>query len=352
MTSGRTSPPRPGCIHRSCVVVRAAGLTRHAAMGSTLAAVILLAPAVLGAEPGPSARVGILSTGTPRAAPTITRFVQELERLGYVEGRNLTIEFRDGADKPARLPDLARELVRLKPDVLLTMGTMESTVAAMKATATIPIVFAHAIDPVRAGLVASLAKPGGNVTGVTSLNADLGAKRLELITEIVPGVRRVAVLVNPVDSQTLPMVEAIQSAARARRVHLDLLEIRDPARLSGAVRNAMTAGAGAVLVLGSPPLYSLSPSLAQLTAEYRLPAVSAWRAFPVAGGLASFGTDVVEMFQRAAGLVDRILKGAKPAELPVEQPTKFELVINLKTAKALGIKVPESILVRADEVIR
>ena len=352
VTSASTSPVKAGSIHRDCVVLRAAALTLPAAMGATLAAVILLAPAVLGAEPEAHVRVGILSTGNLRASTTITGFVQELDHLGYVEGRNLNIEFRNAEDKPARLPGLAQELVRLKPDVILTMGTMEATIATMKATATIPIVFVHAVDPVRAGLVASLAKPGGNVTGVTSLNADLGAKRLELITEIVPDVRRVAVLVSPVDSQTLAMVDAVQSAARARRVRLDLLEIRDPARLSGAVRNAMTAGAGAVLVLGSPPLYNLSPLLAQLTAEYRLPAVSAWRVFPESGGLASFGTDIVEVFQRAARLVHRILKGAKPAELPVEQPTKFELVLNLKTAKALGLKIPQSVLVRADEVIK
>jgi putative ABC transport system substrate-binding protein len=222
----------------------------------------------------------------------------------------------------------------------------------MKATATIPIVFVHAIDPVRTGLVASLARPGGNVTGVTSLNADLGAKRLELITEIVPGVRRVAVLVSPVDPETPSMVGALKSAARARRVHLNLVEIRDPVRLGGAVRDAAKAGAGALLVLGSPPLYPLSPSLAELTSKHHLPAVSAWRAFAEAGGLASFGTSLLEMSQRAAGLVDRILKGAKPADLPVEQPTKFELVVNLKTAKALKLAIPQSILLRADEVIK
>ena len=174
-----------------------------------------------------------------RATLGTTSFVKELQRLGYVEGRNLTINFLNAEDKPARLPDLARELVRLKPDVILTMGTVEATVAAMKATTTIPIVFVHAVDPIRSGLVTSLARPGGNVTGVTSLNADLGAKRLELITEIVPGVRRVAVLVSPVDPETPSMVEALKSAARARHVQLDLLEIRDtgPSRWCGKGRH-------------------------------------------------------------------------------------------------------------------
>ena len=320
---------------------------------SVLVGGILLAPVVLGAELGPNAHIVILDSHSPsRATSAYTSFIEELQRLGYVEGRNLTIDFRTAQNNPARLPDLARELVRLKPDVILTIGTVGPTVAAMKATTTIPIVFVHAVDPVRTGLVASLARPGGNVTGVTSLNADLAAKRLELITEIVPGVRHVAVLVSPVDPETPSMVGALKPAARARRVRLDLVEIQDPARLDGAVSEATKAGAGALLVLGSPPLNSLSPSLAQLAAKHRLPAVSAWRVFPEAGGLASYGTGIPEMFKRAAGLVDRILRGAKPAELPVEQPTKFEFVINLKTAKALGITIPESILLRADKVIR
>jgi len=222
----------------------------------------------------------------------------------------------------------------------------------MKANSTIPIVFVHAVEPVRAGLVTSLARPGGNVTGVTSLNAALGAKRLELITEIVPAVRRVAVLVSPGDPDTASMFAAVESAAGGRRVRLELLQIREPSGLGNAVGDATRAGAGALLVLGSPPLAHLSSPLAQLTTKHRLPAISAWREFTEAGGLASYGTSISGMFQSAAGLVDRILRGAKPAELPVAQPTKFELVVNLKTAKALGITIPDSILLRADEVIR
>ena len=166
--------------------------------------------------------------------------------------------------------------------MILTMGTMEPTVAAMKATNTIPIVFVHAVDPVRAGLVASLARPGANVTGVTSLNADLGAKRLELITEIVPGIRRVVVLVSPFDPETGSMLRVVESAARARRVHLDVLELGDLTGLDGALSGAMKGDAGALLVLGLPPLYSLSPSLAELTAKHRVPTVSAWKEFPEA----------------------------------------------------------------------
>jgi putative ABC transport system substrate-binding protein len=325
---------------------------RLAAVGWFLAASILTTPPILAGELGSRTRVGILnSLNTSLGSPAITRFFQELERSGYVNGVNLSIDVRSAEDRPARLADLARELVGLKPDVIVTMGIAEATVAAMKVTAATPIVFVHAVDPVRAGLVASRSRPGGNVTGVTSLNADLGAKQLELITEIVPGIRRVAVMVNPVDPETPQMLEALGSAARARRVQLDALEIRDPTRLGGALRDAMKREAGALLVLGSPVLYRLSPALAQLTAKHRIPTVSAWREFPQAGGLASYGTNLPDMFQRAAGLVVRILQGAKPAESPIEQPTTFELVVNLKTAKALGLSIPESILLRA-EVIR
>jgi putative ABC transport system substrate-binding protein len=324
------------------------------AAGCILALHVLLVSVALGAESDRSVRIAILNTTHAMAVSTGVRslVVAELHHLGYVQGRNLVIDARNADDESDRLPGLARELIRLKPDVIVTTGTMESTVAAMKATETIPIIFVHAVDPVRSGLVASLAKPGGNVTGVTSLNADLGAKRLELITEIVPAVRRVAVLISPVDSGTASMVDALKSAARERHVSIDFVEIRDAAKLRGAVSEVAKAGTGGLLVLGSPPLYLLSPPLAELSAKYRLPTVSAWREFAEAGGLASYGTGLGEMSRRAAGMVDRILKGARPAELPVEQPTKFELVVNLRTAKALGIKIPESILLRADEVIK
>jgi len=322
---------------------------RLVAIGSVVTGT-LIAPAAIPADPGPQVRIAILGTQLSRG-PTAS-VVEELQRLGYSEGRNLTVDVRYAENKPARLPDLALELVRLKPDVILTMGTVESTVAVMKATATIPIVFVHAVDPVRTGLVATLARPGGNVTGITSLNADLDPKRLELITEILPSVHRVVVLVSSLDPETPSMLRRVESAARARHIQLDVQQIRDQTDLNRALSSAAKRDAPGLLALGSPPLNSLSSSLAELTAKYRLPAVSAWKEFPEAGGLASYGTNVPEMFQRAVHLVDRILKGAKPAELPVEQPTKFELVVNLKTAKALGITIPESVLLRADEAIK
>ena len=329
-------------------------MNRFALFIITFALGVLLAPVAIGAEPGPRMRVAILNSlhASVVARNGVAAFVEELRRLGYVEGVNLTIDSRNADDEAARLPELARELIALTPDVILTAGTVEATAAAMKATSTIPIVFVHAVDPVRTGLVASLARPGGNVTGVTSLNADLGAKRLELITEIVPEARRIAVLVSPVDPETSVMLQAVGSAARARRIQLDVLEIKDPARLASAISEATKAGARALLVLGPPPLYGLSQPLAQLALKQRLPTVSAWQEFPEKGGLASYGTDIQEVFQRAAGMVDRIAKGATPADLPVEQPTKFDLVVNLKTAKALGLKIPEPILLRANEVIR
>ena len=318
-----------------------------------IASVLLFACSASAADTARDARVAVLSSvyNTP-PTPGLTAFRAELAQLGYVEGRNLKLDLVSAENRPERLPALAAEIVRSKPDVILTMGTAQSTVAAMKATTTIPIVFVHAGDPVAAGFVASLGRPGGNITGVTTLNADLGAKRLALLTEMVPSMRRVAVLVSAADAQTPSMLEGVRSAARAQRVQLDLLEIRDPADLDGAVSGAANARAGGLLVLGSPPLYRLSSSLAQLAIKHRLPTVSAWQEFVDAGGLASYGTDIPETFQRVARLVNRTLRGARPAELSVEQPTKFEFAVNLKTAKLLGLRVPESVMLQAGKIVR
>ena len=332
---------------------RAAAVTATLAvlltLGFTFGGRVLFVPAVVDAQPAPRIRVGILSVGGVREGSTIAAFVQRLGALGYVEGRNLTIDFRDSEDNVTRLSELARELVRLRPDVILATTTPTPAIAAMKATSTIPIVCAA--DPVRAGLVASLGKPGGNVTGVSSLNAHLDAKRLELIAEIVPGVRRIAVLVLPSDPETPTMVAAVETAARARGVQLQQLEVRDLTHLDSAISNATKGGAGSLLVLGSPAFYRHQRALAQSSAKHRIAVVSAWRELPEAGGLASYGTGAMELFQRAAGLVDRILKGSKPAELPVEQPTTFELIINARAARALGLTLSPSVLVRADRVI-
>lgn len=342
-----------GVSHRSQrrTAVVTATLVALVTLGFAFAVQGLFILAVVDAQPAPRVRVGILSVGGARERPTIAAFVQRLGELGYVEGRNLTIDFRDGDDNVTRLSELARELVRLRPDVILTTTTPTPAIAAMKVTSAIPIVFVHAADPVRAGLVASLGRPGGNVTGVSSLNARLDAKRLELIAEIVPGVRRITVLVLPSDPETPTMVEAAETAARARGVQLQRLEIRDLARLDTAIGDAKKTGASGLLVLGSPAFYRHQLSLARLAAKHHIAVVSAWRELPEAGGLASYGTGATELFQRAAGLVDRILKGSKPAELPVEQPTTFEFIINARAARALGLTLSPRVLLRADRVI-
>lgn len=302
-------------------------MTRLAAV-LALALGILLVPAVVGAQPTNHARIAILNTFGQREIAPVTAFVN-----------------------PARLPDLARDLVQHKPDVILTIGTVDSTIAAMKVAGTVPIVFALAIDPVRAGLVASLARPGANVTGVSSLNADLDAKRLELVTEITPGIHGIAVLASSSDPEAPELFKTVEVAARARGVRLQLLTIRDASQLDSVLGGALKAGARALLVLGSPPLLPYQASLARIAAKRKVPVVSAWRELPESGGLASYGTEVAELFQRAAGLADRILKGAKPADLPVERPTKFELIVNLRTARVLGLTIPPQVLVRAERVI-
>jgi putative ABC transport system substrate-binding protein len=351
LTASRAGTSDVSHRSQSRVAVETAILAVLVAVGFTVAVLSGFPPAVVDAQPAPRVRVGILSAGGARERPTIAAFVQRLRDLGYIEGRNLTVDFRDGDDNVTRLSELARELVRLRPDVILATTTPTPAIAAMKVTSKIPIVFVHAADPVRAGLVASLGRPGGNVTGVSSMNARLDAKRLELIAEIVPGVRRVTVLVLPSDPETPTMLGVVEAAARDRGIQLQRLEIHDLARLDSAISDATRAGTASLLVLGSPAFYRHQLSLAQSAARHRMAVVSAWRELPEAGGLASYGTGATELFQRAAGLVDRILKGSKPAELPVEQPTTFELVINARAARALGLTIPPNVLVRADRVI-
>ena len=305
-------------------------------------------PIGMGAAPTNHARIAILNTFAQREIAPVTVFVQRLANLGYVEGRNLRIDFRSAEGNPARLPDLVRDLVRHKPDVILTIGTVDSTVAAMKIAGTVPIVFALAIDPVRSGLVASLSRPGANVTGVSSLNADLDTKRLELVTEIAPGIRSIAVLASSSDPEAPELFKTVDVAARARGVRLQLLTIGDASQLDSALGDALRAGARALLVLGSPPLLPYQSSLARIAAKRVFRRSSNTSA---SGGLASYGTEVAELFLRAAGLVDRILQGAKPADLPVERPTKFELILNVRTARLLGLTIPPQVLLRAEHVI-
>ena len=303
------------------------------------------------------ARIGYLASNLAGSGPAhlLEAFRQGLRDLGYVEGRNVVIEYRDAEGKLERLLALAAELVALKVDVIVAPGTPQA-LAAKQATRTLPVVFAVAGDPVGSGLVTSLARPGGNVTGLSSVTADLVGKCLEQLTQAVPGVSRVAVLWQPGgfgERAEKDMQKAAEVAGRTLGVRLQFVEARRPADIDKAFTDMTEARAGAPTVLGGGTmLLAERRRLVDLAAKNRLPAVHPWRDFVDAGGLMSYGASFPDLYRRAATYVDKILKGAKPADLPVEQPTKFELVINLKTAKALGLTLPQSLLVRADEVIK
>jgi putative ABC transport system substrate-binding protein len=312
---------------------------------------LLAGPLAAGAQPaGKGWKVGFLAL-TPGEDTTLMKPLQQrLHELGYGEGKNMVFEYRSAEGRPDRLPQLAMELVRSRPDVLIAgFGTLTAQ-AAKAATTTIPIVFTTVGDPVGAGLVASLGRPGGNVTGLSGLTVIAG-KHLQLLQELSPGTQVIAVLMNPETPFTRLALKEITTAAAANRTRLEILEARSADEVPRGFQAAVTAGAGGLLVLGDPLILSLRREIADLSAKFRLPAVYTSREWPEAGGLMSYGVDRRQVYRRAAEYVDRILKGAKPGDLPVEQPTKFELVINLKTAKALGLTIPPSLLQRADQVI-
>jgi putative ABC transport system substrate-binding protein len=318
-------------------------------------AVLLAAPLAAEAQQvGKVPRIGFLSPSSPTDSRAPHRFgalQQGLRELGYVEGQNISIESRWAEGKYDRLPDLAAELVRLKVDVIVTYAP-PAIQAAKQATGTIPIVMGGVIDPVATGFVASLARPGGNITGLSLMAPELVGKQLEILKEMVPKVSRVAVLGNPANAGTAPQLRHAQDAARALKLQLQLLEARGPDEIDSAFAVMIKEGAGAVVVLVDSMLVDQRTRIADLAARRRLPSVYGLIDFVEAGGLMFYGANDADRFRRAAYLVDRILKGAKPADLPVEQPTKFELVINLKTAKALGLTIPQSLLLRANEVIQ
>jgi len=321
----------------------------------TLAGGLLVAPlAAQAQEAARIARIGFLSLNVVPNRHLGESFRQGLRDLGYVEGRNVVIEYRDAEGKPERLPDLAAELVALKVDVIVTGGGTPTAMAAKQATSTLPIVFTSAPDPVTDGLVTSLGRPGGNVTGSSNLNPALVGKSLEQLKQAVPRVSQVALLLQPgaVPERTeKDMLKGAEVAARALGVRLQLVEARGPADFKRAFSDMTGARAGALTVLPGAMFFSERRRLVDLAATNRLPVVYPQREFVDAGGLMSYGTNLADLFRRAATYVDKILKGAKPADLPVEQPTKFDLVINLKTAKALGLTLPPSLLQRADQVI-
>jgi putative tryptophan/tyrosine transport system substrate-binding protein len=283
--------------------------------------------------------------------PREEAFRQRLQELGYVEGRNLAIEYRFAEGKFDRLPTLAQELVRLEVDVIVTVVT-QASLAAKHATRTIPIVIVAVSDPLGTGLVASLARPGANVTGTSAMSADVVGKSLELLKEAVPAVSRVAVLWNPDNAIfQASMLRETQLAAGRLGIELRTYAARDPDEFEPAFAGLTSAQAGALLVLTDPKYGPHAARIADLAIKFRLPAMYGVREYAAAGGLMAYGTNFTALFRRAADYVDKILKGAKPADLPVEQPTKFELVINLKAAKALGLTFPPGLLAIADEVI-
>lgn len=324
---------------------------RRAAVAAILAIVVL---GVLGAEAQqPSSRVprvGVIGEQSA-ADPFIAAFQQGLRDLGYVEGRSIVLEYRYAHGMLDRVSRLAAELIRLQVDVLLVGGTV-SAQRAKAQTTTVPIVFVLPGDPVGSGLVGSLARPEGNLTGLSSLHPELGGKQIGFLKEVAPQLSRVAVLYNPVNPIAELFLSGVRAAARDLELELLPLQVRRPGGLPG-VFSAVTAGrAGALLTLSDPVFGGELAQLSQLAAKHRLPTLYARREFAEAGGLLSYGPSFPENYRRAAFYVDRILKGARPADLPVEQPRKLELVVNLKTAEAFGLTIPPSLLGRADEVIQ
>jgi putative ABC transport system substrate-binding protein len=307
----------------------------------------LAAPLAAEAQPATITRVGVLLLGTPDtdAFPAIRR---GLGALGYLEGRNIVFELRYAEGRPERLPDLASDLVRSKPHLIIAAGG-DVAPFAKRATAIIPIVMITSADPVQGGLVASLARPGGNVTGVTFVSADLAAKRLQFLKEAAPGVTRVAVLWNP--DHPDGEFPATQGAGRSLGVQVQSLEVRNRDDLANAFAAASRERMEAVIVVSSRLMTLNRARILDLAAQSRVLLVSGWGPWAAEGGLLSYGPDLEAVIRNSANYVDRILKGARPADIPVEQPTKFQLVINLKTAKTLGLTIPPSLLARADQII-
>jgi putative ABC transport system substrate-binding protein len=295
--------------------------------------------------------IGYLGAGSPdAAAPFTAAFRQGLSEAGYVEGQNLAIEYRWAEGNYDRLPALAADLVGRKVDVIVASGGSPSALAAKSATSTIPIVFSVG-DPVELGLVASLARPGGNLTGVSLMTVELNPKRLELVSELVPRAKVIALVANQNNRNTERNIKDVQEAAHAKGVQLSILRAATDSEIDAAFASLIQLRADALIVATDPFLNSRRDQLVALASRHAVPAIYYWREFAAAGGLISYGTSLAGMYRLAGAYVARVLGGVKPADLPVQQPTTFELVVNLKTAKALGLTVPPSILARATEVI-
>jgi len=343
MDPGDPTPGTPNLLERRAFVVLVSGG-------------LLAAPLAAGAQqPKKVARIGILGDTSPPAETSysgIEAFLQELRGLSNAEGRQVTVEYRWAEGQRDRLPDLAAELVHSGVDIVLALGPA-SAQAAKNATTTIPVVFVGSGDPVAEGLVSSLARPGANVTGLAVIGGlDIVRKRLALLKEVVPGVTRMAMLWNPTNPSHVPALKEVPGIARSLRVELRAIAARGPEEFDGAFAAMRRFRVGGLLVLADGAFVLQAARLVNLSAESHLPTIYGNRTFTEAGGLMSYQGSFVSLYRRAARIVDKILKGAKPANIPVEQPTKIELVINLKTAKALGLTIPQALLGRADEVIQ
>jgi|SRR5579872_1204779 len=295
-------------------------------------------------------RIGFFNAGTSAGTPALPALLEGLKQFGWIEGNNIIIEYRYADNRVERLPGLAAQLVRLNVDAIVAVGTL-APLAAKQATSTIPIVMTSAGDPLGSGLIASLARPGGNVTGLSLMAPDLGGKRLELLRQIVPGLARVAVVWNAANPYPRLVLKQTENAAQQLKIEVQSLEVRVPDDVSSALDAAVRNKADGLISVEDPLTQSQRRLIADFAINNRLPAMSGVRDFADAGGLLSYGPDLGDLYQRAAGYVNKILNGAKPSDLPVEQPTKFELVINLKTAKALGLTVPMALQASADAII-
>jgi putative tryptophan/tyrosine transport system substrate-binding protein len=296
--------------------------------------------------------IGWLSSGSPgTSAHFVAAFREGLSETGYVEGQNVAIEYRWAEFRDDRLPALTADLVARKVDLIVASGTALPALAAKSATSTIPIVFPSVSDPVAAGLVASLARPGGNLTGFSPFQYELMPKRLELLSELVPQARVIALLVNPNDPRAEGLMRDLQEAGRTKGLQLHLLKAATESEIDAAFASLVELHAGALVVSADPLFLSRREQFVALASRHAVPAIYPWRESAAAGGLISYGASIAALFRQSGIYAGRILKGEKPADLPVQRPTTFELVVNLKTAKALGLTVPPSILARADEVI-
>ena len=311
-------------------------------------AVGLAAPLAAAAQPVTIRRVGVLSPASSGPSTLLSAFQKGLGELGWVDGRNIRLEYRFAETRHERLPGLASELVGLKVDVIVAVNSVAAQ-AAVKATKTIPVVFTWVADPL--ALVTNLARPGGNVTGLTTLTTELSGKRVQLFKDLLPGISVIAVIWNPAVPPATNVFREMEGAAGQFGVHLYPMRVGAPGELPEAFTGAVRAGARALFVIEEAALFAHRASILSLAAQHRLPAASQFKDFAEAGGLLSYGPNLPDLFRRAAIYVDKILKGAKPGDLPVERPEKFELAINLKTAKVLGLTIPRALLLQADQVI-